>query len=475
MLALVVAMPTVAAEPAMHGVRQWSAPSLTIYSHNETEARFVVERAAQVEHVMSMLWGAPRIRSNPLYVLLVRSSVWTQYLRPSDLIASEFLPARFRNYVLLSDVNDRWLLRKFVDHEFTHALLRRHYSGSLPHWFDEGTARFVEGNQMLRDSLRIGLPFADSEPGWIPLEKLLRADRNSVEYLDKDTGSFHHQSWAFVHKGMTEPAFGKQINAYIQALNDGHAIDEAVQRSFGMTVAELDRVVALYTRRRAYPTGRLPVEWPPAPTISGATKLTELEGLELLAQVMLDTGINASRLEEVADAARKAAPDSPRAKKIAFQVALRNAAIGAERYRELEPATDDPAMARAVGIALFERSIDVASGGALPADWHAKLSLRAFELLMQSERALPPDPEAAWALGSLSALLKREHAFALRRLQESQTMLPPHADIAMVKALLHDAMGQRDAMIEETRTVARLARSPGQRLWARQRLSAIQD
>jgi hypothetical protein len=472
-LLLLLATVGFAIEANVRGLAEWRTPSFTLYSHDGSQARELLERATAVDWLLSQIMG-PEAQSgtNPLHVLIVRESVWHRYLRPSDMFEADFLPAQFEDYVILVDRPNLVRLRRIVDHEFTHARLRRHLGGQIPLWFDEGVAKFVEGSMLLKDSVKLGLQIPYTGVRWIPMDRLLRVGRSDPEYLSFDTRSFHYQSWAFVHKAMLDGEFRNQVFAYLRALNDGADVDEAVQHAFGMSVAELDRGIASYARRRIFPALRIPVEWPAAPQLAGSRQLTELEGLALLLKVMLATGAHPEHLTEVLDAAEKLAAGTPQVWAMRLSVRLRDAAAAVDQVDALTGANEmHPLAARMAGVALFRRVHQQMPGDSLESRSH--LATRAFELLLQSERTLPPDAEASWALGMLAAAHGREREFALQRLMQAQTALPRHADLAMTKVLLHESLGQREAMLVELENVGRFARSLPQRQWAISRIQSV--
>lgn len=424
------------AEPKVHKMKAWRTPAFTLYSHDEARARKVVERAAAVEKLLTLLTTDKSVPANPVHVLLVRDSVWTQYLRPSTMINAEFIPARFASYVLLSDRHEFERLDETVDHEFTHAFLRRHLPGHIPLWFDEGIAEFIDGSMILRDSVRL-LPKGGAGVRWIPMDRFLRADRSSPEYLTLQTSDFHRQAWAFVHKGLLDDRdFWRRTMMYLGALNRGLSIDEAVQGSYGFDVAALDRVVHEYAARQAFPYTRIPFEWPEPPRLTDGRALTELEALDLLAQVMWDGQLNARQLENVAEAAkRRGAEQSPRQ---AFWASIRHRAdtVGFARHLASMRAITEPKAARAAGLAIHGRIHDAGTDDPLSAEVREEAARLALKLLAESEPALELDPEAAWALALLTSRLGGDRAFAIQRVQLARKILPGNADLARVESLL---------------------------------------
>jgi hypothetical protein len=424
------------AEPKVHKMKSWTMPAFTLYSHDEARARKVVERAGAVEKLLTMLMSDQPVPSNPLHVFLVRDSVWTQYLRPSTMINAEFIPARFASYVLLSDRHSFESLDETVDHEFTHAFLRRYVPGHIPLWFDEGVAEFVDGTMILRDSVRL-LPKGGRGIRWITMDRLLRADRSSPEYLTLQTSDFHRQAWAFVHKGVLDDRdFGQRTMRYLEALNQGLSIDDAVQRSFGFDVAALDRVVYEYASRRAFPYTRIPFEWPEPRPLTAGRELTDLEALDLLTQIMWDGHLNPGQLGNVAEAAKRRGAEATFDRALWAAIRNRTDAIGFTRHLAAMRSITEPRASRVAGLAIHGRIHDSGMDDPLTAEVREDAARLALKLLLQSERILEPDPEAAWALALLTSRLNGDPAFALQRLQLARKILPGNAELARLESKL---------------------------------------
>ena len=84
--------------------------------------------------------------------------------------------------------------------------------------------------------------------GWIPLKQLLNMDKSSPEYRNaSSTSVIHRQSWTIVHRALAaDPEFGKQMFAFLAALNLKQPIDAAVQSNFGMSIDKLDAELYAY-------------------------------------------------------------------------------------------------------------------------------------------------------------------------------------------------------------------------------------
>lgn len=477
-LALGLATGAFARTPDVDNIKHWSTPAFEVYSPDASQARVVAEQVAPIERVLSMLLGneiQPTGATTLIYI--APQAVWHRYLRPSPSIMAEFVPGRFANYIVMDSYLEKLQARATMKHEYAHCFLRTQYGGEIPLWFDEGVAEISSYAEFLTSSVRFGLP-RHRGGTWMPLERLLRADKRSPDYLShENTSAFHFQSWAFVHRGFFhDPKFGAQIFAYLNAINAGVAVDEAVQASFGMSVSELDRLLAAYTKRGFFNIAKFQVKWAPPVKLGDARRVGELEALELLARIMFDTGLNPSRLGEVIAAAKKLAPEAVSVRVLELRLAARDGSDAdiESAWRAVAGQTSEPSVARAAGLALFEDLRAEILSEAAPRHRLAARSERVFTLLERAEKALPIDAESAWAFGLLAAVLGREPEFALGRVQAADVAIPRNGDLAMTLALLHERLGQPELVREHLLNTARYSRTPRQILWARQRLDSSQ-
>lgn len=239
-----------------------------------------------------------------------------------------------------------------------------------------------------------------------------------------------------------------------------------------MSIEKLDGQVASYLRQASFRVAKIDFEPPGELRTAVARELTQLQALEMLARVMFDTGLNPDRLGEVVAAANKRAPESPVVRVLKLRLAVRDRDDEAvERlWLLLEPAAQDPSVARGIGLALFERVREPAPADSLTSDARLLLRNRALVLLHRSLDVQPQDPEAAWAFGMLAASLNTQLEPALHLLKDIAKSTPMNPDLAMATALVHEALQQPEEMLVSLANTARYSRSIDQRLWAARRI-----
>jgi hypothetical protein len=365
-----------------------------------------------------------------------------------------------------------------IFHEYTHWFLHTQFAGVQPLWFDEGLAVFVETAEFRGSQVSLGEPRTMIPQGSVAMEKLLRMDKASPEYRGRDTSHVvHRESWAMVHLGLVgDPAkFGKQMFSYLAAVHAQEPVDAAVQGSFGMTVDELGKLVhsylmtsSEYTIRSGFKVLRLPVDPAPSVRLPVGRTMSELESLEFIADIMLASGLHADRLQEVADAMQRVAPNTASPATLHMRMAARagDDARLEQLIDSVSPAASGQKFLRGAGLALFERT-----GTSLREDF----SIRALELLDRAIMSRPDDVEAIWAYTVLAAHLKRDMPIALRRIANARAILPSNPDLAQATALLGTAMGDAVLTNKALTDTLRYAKKPDMALWAKKRLGSTKQ
>ncbi|HET9475031.1 MAG TPA: hypothetical protein VFO82_14125 [Steroidobacteraceae bacterium] len=477
---LVVALSGVssASEPKIPEFKAYELATYTLITHDRFTASQIPGQAARIDAFLTQqLNTGAHTPSLPTWIWVVPPDLWRRYLEPSDDFHTEFLPARFANYLLLeNDVNSH-VLRRALFHQYTHAFLRSQMQRYCPLWFEEGMASVIARSDFQYTKVAVGT-HARYEGPWIPLARLFQIDRSSPEYLSEmNSGSVYFGSWALVHRAFIEDeAFNMQLFDFLAALNNLNPIDKAVPKSFGVSVEELDRDMRAYARRIT-PEAIFEVKISPVspPKVPPGRSMSEVESLVLLAEVMLAYGTKPERLPEVIDAAHRQAADSPEVLTLRMRLAVRDrddSALG-RLLAEIEPRLTEPRIARGAGLALFERVRDSRSGDAMsPAD-RERLSRRAFELLDRAVMSRPDDLEAIWGYAMLSAQLKQDLAIALRRVDSGLAIASYNADLAMAAALIYEAQGEEKKMIPFLVVTARMSKLTDQRAWAIKRVNEV--
>jgi hypothetical protein len=455
----------------------YETPDYTLVAIDNQPLLKYIPKLAQVSRAMEVALDIKAVpNSTPTYIYVVSNTIWDKYLEPSNSVLSEFVPTRFANYVL---GNTLTFGRYELFHQYSHLFVHNQLIGAYPLWFDEGLAMMMSRARYDPDnSVNFYASRGVTEGGWIPTDRLLRVTRESPEYLNQGShGSFTFQSRVMVHRALIEqPAFGKQVFNYLMAINQYQSVENAAESSFGESLDDLDGQIRAYVDRTY--RGHAKIKMAPVPDVppGEGRKLPELEALQSLAHMMLDTGYGTDRLLELLDSAERLSPGNLRTRLLRLRLSaqLADDASLASQLAALDAQLKEPTAARAAGLALFDRFLGKDSQTSLADPRLAGFRDKSFELLDVSLARAPKDPEAAWAYANLAAATARDLDNALMRLTPAFEMMPRSSDIPHAAALVLAARKQYKEMIPFLLATARFAHTFDEKVWAKETLELLQ-
>jgi tetratricopeptide (TPR) repeat protein len=454
---------------------RYEMPGYTLVAADSPQLRRDMAKLPRLNRALELALGvSTRPTGIPTRVYVVSSSMWSRYLQLGPGIVSEFVPTRFRNYIIADTSR---IDRDSLFHEHAHLFLYMQAGRIYPHWFDEGFAQLMGKAQYTATTARY-FPFErrdEDNDNWISIERVLRADRDSPDYLNRGTrDAFYFEALSMTYRALIDdPKFGKQVEAYIEALNQLQSPEQA-QGHFGVDLDGLNYQMRAWVNRSNKDDAKMALGDIQEQPLPDGTPLSKLEVLLDIAEVSLDTGLGLDRLDELLTAAAREPGGAPRTlvpwarlsaklmqDKPIFEV-LRYA--GPRRLRE-------PQIARGIGLALFERVVTLDQKPVTPAE-AATLMNRSFELLDRSLEANPDDPEAAWAYATLAAGLKKDLDVAMKRLLPMFDRLPRNPDLAHAAALVQAARGD-PGVRQYYQAVFQFAHSLDEKQWAAAQLRAL--
>jgi tetratricopeptide (TPR) repeat protein len=460
-LALAFAAGAGAATPDIGTLRLYETPTYSLVVTDGVSAASIAQRIANFERVLSRTLARDvRPTGTATQIYVVSEAAWERYLRPGRGIDAEFVPRRFSHLLLIDAGLGPESLREAILHEYTHLFLHSQFRGLHPLWFDEGLATMLGATRMRDGVATIGTPSLRYRGTWIPLPRLFDLDKNSPEYLSAaESPDVHLQSWGIVHRGfIADAAFGASLLKFLDALNRFVPVEDAVQDSFGMSLAALDSDMRRYVSMPRFRGGRIEYEPAKPPPLGKGRRLGELEARTRLARVMLDTGFNPENARELIASAKALGPGSPDVAVLELRLALRESDdAGVATLLEKLP-EGEARIAREAALALLDR---------LEKPGHAE---RAYDLLDRALRADAGDAEAAWGFAIAAAHRKQGLDLALARLERARAQVPGNADLAMSTALVQEAAERPDEMVPWLIDTLRFSGDPAQRLRAAQRL-----
>jgi hypothetical protein len=447
---------------------RYELPGYTLIAVDNAQLRRDVAKLPRLKHALEESTGI-QVKSTgiPTVVYVVSGSVWEKYLEPAPVLASEFVPTRFTNYILASNTS---VDQTRLFHEHTHLYVYNQMPGVYPLWFDEGLAVMMARAQFTGTEVNILPPKHDDRGGWIPTARVLRTTRTSPEYLNQsELFSFHFQSNAMVYRALIDDAeFGKQVVKYLEAINNVATPDEAE--------AILGNIDDLNSKMRGYVNDshrkrvQMDVQGVPDLTLPAGTVVSKLDSLLGIATVCLDAGIHLESVHELLDTAATEPGGDQRVVALRMRLAalLKDDAAVEKNYAILTRDANDLAGSRAAGLALYERAQTLGVSDSRRTD----LSSRSITLLDRSLASRADDPEAVWAYAMQAADLKRDMDLALQRLVPMFERLPQNADMALAAGRLLYAKGDPNLKPYAT-AVLRYSNSIEQKRWAAERITEL--
>ncbi len=175
-----------------------------------------------------------------------------------------FLPGEDQNFIVLNLVEEQsW---RAVAHDFAHLLLNYNYP-EAPGWFDEGLTEYFSSIRVDDKNYEIGgdpelrsaganQPAAGNPPKsltellssqlWLTLPDLLTMKRDTSSSEGTHRTLFYAQSWMTMHYLLHEKKL-PETGTYFDLVENQHVpVDEAIQKAYGVTSAQLDQAVKDY-------------------------------------------------------------------------------------------------------------------------------------------------------------------------------------------------------------------------------------
>jgi tetratricopeptide (TPR) repeat protein len=169
--------------------------------------------------------------------------------KPTEL-SGLFQGGEDREFILLDmSVEDPWTV---VFHEYAHQLLNGNLKGQIQPWFDEGFAEYFSTIQVDGNKVKLGYR---APPGYVEalrqlglmkVSELFSVQHSSKTYNEGDRRSlFYAESWLIVHYLYGTQQVSK-LGPYFDAIDQKLSVEEAIQKGFGISAAQLDKNLRTY-------------------------------------------------------------------------------------------------------------------------------------------------------------------------------------------------------------------------------------
>lgn len=264
----------------------------------EKRGREVAMRFEQMRAVYAALMVKANVNIPiPLQIVAFRNTKEFRQFAPlwhgkPTQLAGLFQPGEDRSFIMLDlSLPDPWSV---VFHEYAHQLMNGTLSGSLDPWFEEGFAEFFATIEVDNKEARVGKVPNDTyailaQSSWIKLADLLKVRHYSETYNagGERRTVFYAESRMMVHYLYDNKLIPKLSTFFDLEMNQNVPVEEVVQKTFGMTVQQFDKVLHDYLNSGHYKYFAIP-----APTdiaISGYTtsQLADADSKAILADVHL--------------------------------------------------------------------------------------------------------------------------------------------------------------------------------------------
>ncbi len=275
--------------PAQKVARQWTeVRSEHVVVQGPVRERTAVRLARDLEVLHELLEARllPASPLEPTIVLLFKDPKRFQRYSPwpgSRGVSAYFSRGRQRRYIGV-DASLRLSLEPSVFHEYLHAFADQHFRG-MPLWFQEGLAELYSNLSIGERELHVGLPIRQHltllREHWLPLEDVLEAQPGGAIYSDpRGGGVFYAQAWLLVHYLAHHGESRERLPKLLSLLASGAPASEAVSRTFGMTLPQLERQLRAYGRR-----GTLEFLRVPRPEVESSIEVATLTPAEIHARL----------------------------------------------------------------------------------------------------------------------------------------------------------------------------------------------
>lgn len=231
--------------------RHMESENFQIYaSTNERNARTALEYFERVRTFFLQLTGEEVDSPNPVVIVHFNSEKEFEPYKV-QIADAYFVEAAARDYIVLGRPGEQ--IAQTAVHEYVN-LIARHSELRFPLWLSEGFAEFystfaTQGDNVLVGRIIPGRVQAMRNQPWVPIEEILRADRESEFYSDEEKASaLYSEAWALVHMIATTQKYGDLFAAMLGALAEGGDSVAVLEQLLGKSVDEIDSELRLYVR-----------------------------------------------------------------------------------------------------------------------------------------------------------------------------------------------------------------------------------
>jgi len=237
----------------------------------DKRGREILLRFEQMRSMFSILLMRPKLNMpEPMDIIAVKDAKeYAELSYKGQNPKSFFLPGEDRNYFVLNASEDNpW---HPIQYDFARLYMNYNYPPT-PAWFDEGFAEYFAGMRLDNKMVQLGadpalrrtwqqdllgnqikpryIPKSFTEllnvPVWLATPDLFTMRQTPSPYENSRHSLFNAQSWIVMHYLINKERLSQTGTYFDLVENQKLSVDQAIQKAFGLTVAQFDKEVKDY-------------------------------------------------------------------------------------------------------------------------------------------------------------------------------------------------------------------------------------
>jgi tetratricopeptide (TPR) repeat protein len=284
------------ASPRAVAAEHWIAartPAFELYTTgSEKQAAALLQEFEQVRSFFRLSGTLPDAAERPVRIVAFTSEKEYEPYRLNAGAFAYYVRNRYQDYIVLEDLATAH--HEAAIHEYTH-LVNQHLNLRLPVWLNEGVADLYsslerDGQKVLVGRSLPGRMATLRRARWIDWQTLFAADSNSPYYNESDKMSiFYAQSWALTHMLKFSPAYRAGYNAFVTAVSEGAAADQALSTVYSKSVRQIDADLRAYVAQPEWNVAAFDM------TLSGSDTAPQISGASDYQTGVVLAGVLAAR------------------------------------------------------------------------------------------------------------------------------------------------------------------------------------
>jgi Flp pilus assembly protein TadD len=283
------------------GEPQWievRSPNFSVVTDaGEKRGREVAMRFEQMRAVFGALMTKANVSlPTPLQIVAFRNTKEMRQVAPlfngkPTQVAGLFQPGTDRSFIMLDmSVENPWIV---VFHEYAHQLMNGNLKEDFDPWFQEGFAEYFSSIEVDSKEARVGKIPNDEylilqQVGMMKIADLFRVRQNTLTYNENGDHrtTFYAESGMLMHYIYDNQLLPK-VGMYFDFEENQHlSVEDAIQKAFGMSASQFDKVLRNYVSSGHYKYFPIPTSNISSNSYT-ATPLSQASGDAVLADIHL--------------------------------------------------------------------------------------------------------------------------------------------------------------------------------------------